>query len=69
MMTGRASSTRLNPRKTPSQARSSDMVGAIVEAAARVLEARGFEGYTTNEVARRAGVSIGSINTSPAATR
>jgi AcrR family transcriptional regulator len=37
------------------------MVRAIIEAAARVLETRGFEGYTTNEVARRAGVSIGSL--------
>jgi AcrR family transcriptional regulator len=61
MKTGRASSTHLNPRKTPAQARSSEMVGAIIEAAARVLETNGFEGYTTNAVARRAGVSIGSL--------
>lgn len=33
----------------------------IVEAAARVLEEVGFEGYTTNAVARRAGVSVGSL--------
>ena len=33
----------------------------ILEAAARVLEAQGFEGYNTNAVAARAGVSIGSL--------
>lgn len=34
---------------------------AILEAAARILEMKGFEGYTTNAVADRAGVSIGSL--------
>ncbi len=37
------------------------MVEAIVEAAARILEEEGFLGYTTNAVARRAGVSVGSL--------
>jgi AcrR family transcriptional regulator len=36
-------------------------VKAILEAAARILEREGFEGYTTNAVAERAGVSIGSL--------
>jgi AcrR family transcriptional regulator len=36
-------------------------VKAILEAAARILEAKGFDGYTTNAVADRAGVSIGSL--------
>ncbi|MFM0718918.1 TetR/AcrR family transcriptional regulator [Paraburkholderia strydomiana] len=34
---------------------------AILEAAALVLEAGGFESYTTNHIAERAGVSIGSL--------
>ena len=33
----------------------------IVEAAARVLEADGLDGFSTNAVAERAGVSIGSL--------
>ena len=49
------------PRKTPVQARSSATVDAILEAAARILETEGFEGYTTNAIARLAGVSIGSL--------
>ncbi|WP_296224596.1 helix-turn-helix domain-containing protein [Ralstonia sp. UBA689] len=34
-------------------------------AAAQVLEARGFDGFNTNAVARRAGVSIGSLSVLP----
>ena len=49
------------PRKTPVQARSSATVDAILEAAARILETEGLEGYTTNAIAARAGVSIGSL--------
>jgi AcrR family transcriptional regulator len=41
--------------------RSEETVAAIVEAAAQVLESEGFEGFNTNAVARRAGVSIGSL--------
>ncbi|WNG28356.1 TetR/AcrR family transcriptional regulator [Cystobacter fuscus] len=51
----------LDPRKTPGQKRSEATVAAVLEAAARILETEGFEGYTTNAVARRAGVSIGSL--------
>jgi AcrR family transcriptional regulator len=51
----------LKPRKQPTQARSSETVNVILEAAARILETRGFAGYTTNAVAERAGVSIGSL--------
>ena len=49
------------PRKSPVQARSAATVDAILEAAARILESEGFEGYTTNAIAKRAGVSIGSL--------
>lgn len=49
------------PRKRPRQARSADTVAVIVEGAARILEAEGLAGFTTNRVAERAGVSIGSL--------
>jgi AcrR family transcriptional regulator len=52
---------RHKPRKMPRQARSGATVDAILEAAARILETRGFEGYTTNAIAKLAGVSIGSL--------
>jgi len=51
----------LEARKTPTQSRSAETVNVILEAAARILEETGFEGYTTNAVAERAGVSIGSL--------
>ena len=51
----------LAPRKAPLQRRSAATVDAIIEAAARILEAKGFDGYTTNAVAACAGVSIGSL--------
>lgn len=52
---------RLAPRKPPLQARARTTVAAILEAAARILEERGLDGYNTNAVAERAGVSIGSL--------
>ena len=60
-MSKRQSGTASAPRKTAVQARSARTVEAIVEAAARILETLGFEGYTTNVIAARAGVSIGSL--------
>ena len=53
--------SHLLPRKTPRQQRSAATVAAILEAAAHILEEEGFDGYTTNAVAARAGVSIGSV--------
>ena len=52
---------RSTPRKAPKQARSLETVTAIVEAAARILEADGHDGFSTNAVAERAGVSVGSL--------
>ncbi|MCA3366430.1 MAG: helix-turn-helix transcriptional regulator, partial [Roseomonas sp.] len=49
------------PRKQPIQDRSRETVGAILEAAARILEAEGLEAANTNAIAARAGVSIGSL--------
>lgn len=51
----------LRPRKTPKQTRAEETVATIVEAAAQVLESAGVEGFNTNAVAERAGVSIGSL--------
>ena len=51
----------LQPRKRPVQARSQATVDAIVEAAARVLVRGGYDAFTTNAVAARAGVSVGSL--------
>jgi AcrR family transcriptional regulator len=48
-------------RKAPKQARSLETVRIIVEAAARILEQHGQDGFSTNAVAERAGVSIGSL--------
>lgn len=56
-----ASTQRLKPRKAPLQRRSAQTVETVLEAAARILETRGLDGYTTNAVAERAGVSIGSL--------
>jgi AcrR family transcriptional regulator len=53
--------TRLRLRKQPRQARSRDTVKAILKAAAQVFASRGYAGTTTNHVAARAGVSIGSL--------
>jgi AcrR family transcriptional regulator len=51
----------LDPRKSPRQRRSQATVETIVEAAARILETAGPDGFNTNAVARRAGVSVGSL--------
>jgi AcrR family transcriptional regulator len=48
-------------RRIPRQARAEETVAAILEGAAQVLEAGGLAGFTTNAVAERAGVSIGTL--------
>lgn len=52
---------RREPRKRPRQERSRATVEAILEAAARVFEEEGLSGATTNRIAERAGVSIGTL--------
>ncbi|HWW03929.1 TetR/AcrR family transcriptional regulator [Collimonas sp.] len=52
---------RLKPRKLPVQARSAQTVEAVLEATARILETQGLAACTTNAVAERAGVSVGSL--------
>lgn len=48
-------------RKSPRQRRAAATFEAIVEAAAHILRQHGAKGLTTNAVALRAGVSIGSL--------
>lgn len=50
-----------NFRKTPRQQRAKSSVETVLEAAAQVLEASGRDGFNTNAVAERAGVSIGTL--------
>ncbi|MEO8698994.1 MAG: TetR/AcrR family transcriptional regulator [Kofleriaceae bacterium] len=52
---------KTTPRKRPRQARARVTVDTILAASARVLVKRGFDRFTTNEVADAAGVSIGSL--------
>ena len=59
-MTDRSAS-RFSPRKQPKQARSSELVATILEAAIQVLTHEGAQRFTTARVAAKAGVSVGSL--------
>jgi len=48
-------------RRIPRQARAAETAAAILEGAAQILEANGLAAFTTNAVAERAGVSIGTL--------
>ncbi len=61
MSSTRIPDRRLEPRKLPKQARSEATVDAILEAAAQIFEREGYAAGTTNRIAERAGVSIGSL--------
>lgn len=50
-----------NPRRVPRQARSRELVARIVAAGARVLAEHGYQGASTNRIAREAGISPGSL--------
>jgi len=52
---------QVSSRKQPQQARSTELVAAILEAALQVLAQEGATRFTTARVAERAGVSVGSI--------
>jgi AcrR family transcriptional regulator len=54
-------SPRLDPRKSPVQARSTASVEAILDATIQLLLAIGKERLTTTRVAHRAGVSVGTL--------
>jgi AcrR family transcriptional regulator len=51
----------ISPRKQPRQARSTQLVAAVLEAAVRVLVRDGAHRFTTARVAERAGISVGSL--------
>jgi AcrR family transcriptional regulator len=59
-MTARPSA-RISSRKEPQQARSAELVEAILDAALQVLAKEGAQRFTTARVAERAGVSVGSL--------
>jgi AcrR family transcriptional regulator len=48
-------------RRKPRQSRSEETIEAIFEAAARILQAQGPDGFNTNAIAGAAGVSIGTL--------
>jgi AcrR family transcriptional regulator len=56
-----ATSPRGGLRKLPTQARSRARVEAILKAAGALLGEVGYDGVTTNLIAERAGVPVGSI--------
>jgi AcrR family transcriptional regulator len=49
------------PRKSASQDRSRATVDALIEATARILVREGFDQASTNRIAEKAGVSVGSL--------
>ena len=54
-------SASIASRKLPKQARSNELVAAILDAAVQVLAREGAQRFTTARVAERAGVSVGSL--------
>lgn len=52
---------KVQPRKKAQQFRSKETVRAIVQAASKILVEEGVKGFNTNNIAKRAGVSIGSL--------
>jgi len=58
---GRAPGDDDGPAARPEEGRSRAIVGAIVEAGRRIVEGEGAEALTTNRIAERAGISIGSL--------
>jgi len=54
-------SASISSRKQPKQARSSELVAAVLEAAVQVLTREGAQRFTTARVAEKAGVSVGSL--------
>jgi len=52
---------RITPRKQPQQERSRATVDAILDATARILVQDGYDGASTNRIALKAGVSVGSL--------
>jgi AcrR family transcriptional regulator len=51
----------VSKRRTPRQARALDTLETIFEATARIIEREGADALTTNRIAERAGIAIGSL--------
>ena len=56
-----AATHRLQPRKTPVQARAAATRSRILDAGARIFSRHGYAAGTTNRIAMEAGLSIGSL--------
>ncbi len=56
-----ARKARPQPRRSPVQGRAQATVDVILKAAAQILAKHGAEAATTNAIAERAGVSVGSL--------
>jgi len=54
-------SAGISSRKQPKQARSTELIAAILDAAIQVLAKEGAQRFTTARVAEKAGVSVGSL--------
>ncbi|NUS21619.1 MAG: TetR family transcriptional regulator [Mesorhizobium sp.] len=54
-------SPSISTRKQPKQARATELVAAILQAAAQVLASEGAQRFTTTRVAEKAGVAVGSL--------
>ncbi len=59
--TTRPAERGIQPRRQPVQARSRERVEKILDAAVQLLAEDGYDAVKTNAIARRAGVSIGSV--------
>jgi AcrR family transcriptional regulator len=55
------SKPQISLRKKPKQKRSEVLVESVLEAATRILESVGLTASSTNKIAEKAGVSIGSL--------
>jgi len=53
--------SQISSRKQPQQARSTELVATILQAAIQVLAKQGASRFTTARVAEKAGVSVGSV--------
>jgi AcrR family transcriptional regulator len=55
------STQRFSVRKAPTQERAAATVDAILRATARIVSEVGYDAATTNHIAKKAGVSVGSL--------
>src|SRR5512147_3174233 len=56
-----AKAKRLQPRRTPNQARSRDTLELVLRAAGAVIGRDGLDRLTTRKIAEEAGISVGAL--------